>query len=204
MGVTYKNTWEEIQEELAKLLHSRGDERLLPQYAFEIKSAIESIEQQKRIAELHQNLIAQQQESISHTKDLAEYQRESTYYASDLIKQQKKLVWPTRILAFFTLALFLATAAYVGVNYLDLQGSREQISAIERFTEVSERQETSLRKLRNVSQMLRLLPNSISDFSESVHALQRIQEQVDTLREDYQKLEKNQRRVMKKLKLKVK
>jgi len=91
----------------------------LPQYAFEIKSAIESIGQQKRIAELHQNLIAQQQESLSHTKDLAEYQRESTYYASDLIQQQKKLVWPTRILAFFTLALFLATAAYVGVNYLD-------------------------------------------------------------------------------------
>ena len=201
MGVTYKNTWEEIQEELAKLLQSKGDERLLPQYAFEIKSAIESIEQQKRIAELHQNLIAQQQESISHTKDLAEYQRESTYYASDLIKQQKKLVWPTRILAFFTLALFLATAAYVGVNYLDWQGSREQIAAIERFTEISERQETSL---RNLSQSLRLLPNSITDFSESVQALQSIQEQVDTLREDYQKLVKNQKRVMKKVKLKVK
>ena len=201
MGVTYENTWEEIQEELVKLLQSRGDERLLPQYAFEIKSAIESIEQQKRIGELHQNLIAQQQESISHTKDLAEYQRESTYYAGNLIKQQKKLVWPTRILAFFTLALFLATAAYVGVNYLDWQGSREQIAVIERFTEISERQETSL---RNVSQSLRLLPNSITDFSESVHALQRIQEQLDTLREDYQKLEKNQKRVMKKLKLRVK
>ena len=201
MGVTYENTWEEIQQELSKLYESEEDERLLPQYAFEIKSAIESIEQQKRIAELHQNLIAQQQESISHTKDLAEYQRESTYYASDLIKQQKKLVWPTRILAFFTLALFLATAAYVGVNYLDWQGSREQIAAIERFTEISERQETSL---RNVSQSLRLLPNSITDFSESVQALQRMQEQVDTLQQDYQKLEKNQKRVMKKLKLKVK
>jgi hypothetical protein len=201
MGVTYKNTYEEIQEELVKLLQSRGDERLLPQYAYEIKSAIESIEQQKRIAELHQNLIAQQQESISHTKDLAEYQRESTYYAGNLIQQQKKLVWPTRILAFFTLALFLATAAYVGVNYLEWQSSREQIAAIERFTEISERQETAL---GNVSQSLRLLPNSISDFSESVQALQRMQEQVDTLQQDYQKLEKNQKRVMKKLKLKVK
>ena len=201
MGVTYESTWEEIQQELSKLYESEEDERLLPQYAFEIKSAIESIEQQKRIAELHQNLIAQQQESISHTKDLAEYQRESTYYAGNLIQQQKKLVWPTRILAFFTLALFLATAAYVGVNYLDWQGSREQIAAIERFTEISERQETAL---RNVSQSLRLLPNSISDFSESVQALQRMQEQVDTLQQDYQKLEKNQKRVMKKLKLKVK
>ena len=201
MGVTYESTWEEIQQELSKLYESEEEERLLPQYAFEIKSAIESIGQQKRIAELHQNLIAQQQESISHTKDLAEYQRESTYYAGNLIQQQKKLVWPTRILAFFTLALFLATAAYVGVNYLEWQSSREQIAAIERFTEISERQETSL---RNLSQSLRLLPNSITDFSESVQALQRIQEQVDTLREDYQKLEKNQKRVMKKVKLRVK
>ena len=201
MAVTYKNTWDEIQEELVKLLPSRGDERLLPQYAFEIKSAIESIEQQKRIAELQQHLIAQQQENVSYTKNLSEYQRESTYYSSNLVQQQKKLVWPTRILAFFTLALFLATAAYAGVNYLDWQRSREQIAAIERFTEISERQETSL---RNLSQSLRLLPNSITDFSESVQALQRIQEQVDTLREDYQKLEKNQKRVMKKVKLRVK
>jgi len=201
VAVTYKNTWDEIQEELAKLLHSRGDERLLPKYAFEIKSAIETIEQQKRIAELQQHLIAQQQENVSYTKNLSEYQRESTYYSSNLVQQQKKLVWPTRILAFFTLALFLATAAYVGVNYLDWQRSREQIVAIERFSEISERQETSL---RNLSQSLRLLPNSISDFSESVQALQSIQEQVDTLREDYQKLEKNQKRVMKKIKLRVK
>ena len=201
MGVTYENTWEEIQQELIKLHNSEADERLLARYAFEIKSAIETIEQQKRIAELQQHLIAQQQENVSYTKNLSEYQRESTYYNSNLVQQQKKLVWPTRILAFFTLALFLATAAYAGVNYLDWQRSREQIATIERFTEVSERQETAL---RNVSQSLRLLPNSITDFSESVHALQRIQEQVDTVRQDYQKLEKNQKRVMKKLKLKVK
>jgi hypothetical protein len=201
MGVTYESTWEEIQQELSKLYESEEDERLLARYAFESKSAIESIEQQKRIAELQQHLIAQQQENVSYTKNLSEYQRESTYYSSNLVQQQKKLVWPTRILAFFTLALFLATASYVLVNYLDWQGSREQIAAIERFTEISERQETSL---RNLSQSLRLLPNSITDFSESVQALQRIQEQVDTLREDYQKLEKNQKRAMKKLKLKVK
>ncbi|MGB7033008.1 MAG: hypothetical protein WBF29_16335, partial [Syntrophobacteria bacterium] len=180
MAVTYKNTWDEIQEELAKLLHSRGDERLLPQYAFEIKSAIESIEQQKRIAELQQNVIAQQQENISYTKNLSEYQRESTFYSSNLVQQQKKLVWPTRILALFTVALFLATVAYVGVNYLDWQGSREQIAAIDRYSEISERQETSL---RNLSQSLRLLPNSITDFSESVQALQSIQEEISTLRE---------------------
>ena len=201
MAVTYKNTWDEIQEELAKLLHSRGDERLLPQYAFEIKSAIESIEQQKRIAELQQNIVAQQQENISYTKNLSEYQRESTFYSSNLVQQQKKLVWPTRILALFTVALFLATVAYVGVNYLDWQGSREQIAAIDRYSEISERQETSL---RNLSQSLRLLPNSITDFSESVQALQSIQEEISTLREDYQKLEKNQKRVMKKVKLRVK
>lgn len=201
MAVTYKNTWDEIQEELAKLLPSRGDERLLPQYAFEIKSAIESIEQQKRIAELQQNIIAQQQENISYTKNLSEYQRESTFYSSNLVQQQKKLVWPTRILAFFTLALFLATVSYGVVNYLDWRDSRDQTAAIERFSDISERQETSL---RNLSQSLRLIPNSVSDFSESVHALQSIQKQVDTLREDYQKLEKNQKRVMKKIKLRVK
>jgi DNA repair exonuclease SbcCD ATPase subunit len=173
----------------------------LPQYAFEIKSAIESIEQQKRIAELQQHLIAQQQENVSYTKNLSEYQRESTYYSGNLVQQQKKLVWPTRILAFFTLALFLATVAYVGVNYLDWQGSREQTAAIERLSEISERQETSL---RNLSQSLRLIPNSVSDFSESVQALQSIQEQLDKLRGDYQKLEKNQKRVMKKVKLRVK
>ena len=201
MGVTYKCSWDEIQEELVKIHHLKGDERLLPQYAFEIKSAIESIEQQKRIGELHQNLIAQQQESISHTKDLAEYQRESTYYASNLIQQQKKLVWPTRILAVFTVALFLATAAYVGVNYLDWQGSREQIAAIDRYSEISERQETAL---RNLSQSVRLIPNSISDFSESVQTLQSIKEEINTLQEDYQKLEKNQRLIIKKVKLRMK
>lgn len=201
MGVTYKSSWDQIQEELVKIHHLKGDERLLPQYAFEIKSAIESIEQQKRIGELHQNLIAQQQESISHTKDLAEYQRESTYYASNLIQQQKKMVWPTRILAVFTVALFLATAAYVGVNYLDWQGSREQIAAIDRYSEISERQETAL---RNLSQSVRLIPNSISDFSESVQTLQSIQEEITTLREDYQKIEKNQQLIIKKVKLRVK
>jgi hypothetical protein len=201
MGVTYKSSWDEIQEELVKIHHSKGDERLLPQYAFEVKSAIESIEQQKRIGELHQNLIAQQQESISHTKDLAEYQRESTYYARNLIQQQKKLVWPTRILVVFTVALFLATAAYVGVNYLDWQGSREQIAAIDRYSEISERQETAL---RNLSQSVRLIPNSISDFSESVQTLQSIKEEINTLQEDYQKLEKNQRLIIKKVKLRMK
>ncbi len=177
MAVTYKNTWDEIQEELGKLLHSRGDERLLPQYAFEIKSAIESIEQQKRIAELQQNVIAQQQENISYTKNLAEYQRESTFYSSNLVQQ------------------------LTGVNYLDWQGSRDQIAAIDRFSKVSDRQEIAV---RNLSQSLRLIPSSISDFSESVQALQSIQEQIDALREDYQKLEKNQKRVMKKIKLRVK
>ena len=200
MGITYENTWEEIQEELVKQ-SPRGDERLLPQYAFEIKSAIESIEQQKRIAELQQNIIAQQQENISYTKNLSEYQRESTFYSSNLVQQQKKLVWPTRILAFFTLALFLATVSYGVGNYLDWRDSRDQTVAIERFSDISERQETSL---RNLSQSLRLIPNSISDFSESVQALQSIQEEINTLREDHQKFEKNQKRVMKKVKLRVK
>lgn len=111
------------------------------------------------------------------------------------------MVWPTRILAVFTVALFLATAAYVGVNYLDWQGSREQIAAIDRYSEISERQETAL---RNLSQSVRLIPNSISDFSESVQALESIQAEINTLREDYQKLEKNQRLIIKKVKLRVK
>jgi hypothetical protein len=201
MPARYTDTWDEIQTELVQYASDpQSTNYQLARAAFEIKSAIETIEQQKRIAELQQHLIAQQQENVSYTRNLSEYQRESTYYSGNLVQQQRRLVWPTRILAFFTLALFVATAAYVGVNYLDWQGSREQLAAIERFSEISERQETSL---RNLSQSLRLIPNSISDFSESVHALQSIQKQVDTLREDYQKLEENQKRVMKKLKLKV-
>ena len=202
MPARYTDTWDEIQEKLVQYASDRQSTNYqLARAAFEIKSAIETIEQQKRIAELQQHLIAQQQENVSYTRNLSEYQRESTYYSGNLVQQQKRLVWPTRILAFFTLALFLATAAYVVINYLDWQGSSEQIAAIKRFSEISERQETSL---RNLSQSLRLIPNSISDFSESVHALQSIQNQVDTLREDYQKLENNQKRVMKKLKLRVK
>jgi hypothetical protein len=201
MPARYTDTWDEIQTELVQYASDpQSTNYQLARAAFEIKSAIETIEQQKRIAELQQHLIAQQQENVSYTRNLSEYQRESTYYSGNLVQQQRRLVWPTRILAFFTLALFVATAAYVGVNYLDWQSSREQIAAIERFSEIWERQETSL---RNLSQSLRLIPNSISDFSESVHALQSIQKQVDTLREDYQKLEENQKRVMKKLKLKV-
>ena len=202
MPARYTDTWDEIQTKLVQYASDpQSTNYQLARAAFEIKSAIGTIEHQKRIAELQQHLIAQQQESVSYTKNLSEYQRESTYYSGNLVQQQKRLVWPTRILAFFTLALFLTTAAYVGVNYLDWQGSREQIAAIERFSEIWERQETSL---RNLSQSLRLIPNSVSDFSESVHALQSIQKQVDTLREDYQKLERNQKRVMKKLKLRVK
>ena len=201
MPARYTDTWDEIQTKLVQYASDpQSTNYQLARAAFEIKSAIGTIEHQKRIAELQQHLIAQQQESVSYTKNLSEYQRESTYYSGNLVQQQKRLVWPTRILAFFTLALFLTTAAYVGVNYLDWQGSREQIAAIERFSEIWERQETSL---RNLSQSLRLIPNSVSDFSESVHALQSIQKQVDTLREDYQKLERNQKRVMKKLKLRV-
>ena len=201
MPARYTDTWDEIQTKLVQYASDpQSTNYQLARAAFEIKSAIGTIEHQKRIAELQQHLIAQQQESVSYTKNLSEYQRESTYYSGNLVQQQKRLVWPTRILAFFTLALFLTTAAYVGVNYLDWQGSREQIAAIERFSEIWERQETSL---RNLSQSLRLIPNSVSDFSESVHALQSIQKQVDTLREDYQKLEENQKRVMKKLKLRV-
>ena len=97
MTVRYTDDWDKIQEELITMHTSQGDERLLPKYAFEIKSAIGTIEQQKRIAELQQHLIAQQQENVSYTKNLSEYQRESTNYRSNLVQQQKKLVWPTRI-----------------------------------------------------------------------------------------------------------
>ena len=159
MPARYTDTWDEIQTKLVQYASDpQSTNYQLARAAFEIKSAI------GRIAELQQHLIAQQQESVSYTKNLSEYQRESTYYSGNLVQQQKRLVWPTRILAFFTLALFLTTAAYVGVNYLDWQGSREQIAAIERFSEIWERQETSL---RNLSQSLRLIPNSVSDFFRS-------------------------------------
>ena len=47
---------DKIQEELIKMHTSRGDERLLPKYAFEIKYAVESLEQQKTNAEQSRRL----------------------------------------------------------------------------------------------------------------------------------------------------
>jgi hypothetical protein len=173
MQVRYEDDWEKIQDQL--ILHSSHPGRTgyqLARAAFEIKSALESIEQQKRIAELHQHLVAQQQESISYTKDLAEYQQESTFYTSNLIQQQKKLVWPFRILAAFTVALFLATIAYVGVTFSSWQDSK-------------------------------FIPPSISSFTDSVQALQNMQAQIDTLRENYENLERKQKLIIKKAKLKV-
>ena len=201
MPVRYEDDWDKIQDQL--ILHSSHPGRTgyqLARAAFEIKSALESIEQQRRIAELHQHLVAQQQECVSYTKNLEEYQRETTYYACNLVQQQKKLAWPTRILAAFTVALFLATIAYVGVNYLTWLGSTDQIAVVDRFSEVSERQVVAL---NNLSQSVRFIPNSISDFTDSVQALQSIQAQIDTLRADYQELGKNQKLIIKKVKLKV-
>jgi len=201
MQVRYEDDWEKIQDQL--ILHSSHPGRTgyqLARAAFEIKSALESIERQKRIAELHQHLVAQQQESLSYTKNLAEYQRESTYYASNLIQQQKKLIWPMRILAAFTLALFLVTIAYVGVSYLSWKDSKDQVAVVDRFSEVSERQ---LAALNNLSQAVRFIPNSMSDFTDSVQALQGMQAQIDTLRENYENLERKQKLIIKKAKLKV-
>ncbi len=201
MQVRYEDDWEKIQDQL--ILHSSHPGRTgyqLARAAFEIKSALESIERQKRIVELHQHLVAQQQESLSYTKNLAEYQRESTYYASNLIQQQKKLIWPMRILAAFTVALFLITIAYVGVSYLSWKDSKDQVAVVDRFSEVSERQ---LAALNNLSQAVSSIPDSISLFSESVQELPSIKAQVDKLREDYQNLEKKQKLIIKKLKLKV-
>jgi len=201
MQVRYEDDWEKIQDQL--ILHSSHPGRTgyqLARAAFEIKSALESIERQKRIAELHQHLVAQQQESLSYTKNLAEYQRESTYYASNLIQQQQKLIWPMRILAAFTVALFLVTIAYVGVSYLSWKDSKDQVAVVDRFSEVSERQ---LAALNNLSQAVGSIPDSISLFSESVEELPSIKAQVVKLREDYQNLEKKQKLIIKKLKLKV-
>jgi hypothetical protein len=201
MQVRYEDDWEKIQDQL--ILHSSHPGRTgyqLARAAFEIKSALESIEQQKKIAELHQHLVAQQQESLSYTKNLAEYQRESTYYTSNLIQQQQKLVWPMRVLAAFTVALFLATIAYVGVNFLNWQDSKDQIATVARFSEVSERQ---LAALNNLSQAVRFIPNSISDFTDSVQSLQSMQAQIDTLKENYENLERKQKLIIKKAKLKV-
>ncbi len=201
MQVRYEDDWEKIQDQL--ILHSSHPGRTgyqLARAAFEIKSALESIERQKRIVELHQHLVAQQQESLSYTKNLAEYQRESTYYASNLIQQQQKLIWPMRILAAFTVALFLITIAYVGVSYLSWKDSKDQVAVVDRFSEVSERQ---LAALNNLSQAVSSIPDSISLFSESVQELPSIKAQVDKLREDYQNLEKKQKLIIKKLKLKV-
>lgn len=57
--------------------------------------------------------------------------------------------------------------------------------------------------VRDLSQSLRMIPNSISDFSESVQALQSIQEQINTLRDNYQQLGKNQQLIFKEVKLEV-
>ena len=105
-----------------------------------------------------------------------------------------------RVLAAFTVALFLATIAYVGVNFLNWQDSKDQIATVTRFSEVSERQ---LAALNNLSQAVRLIPNSISDFTDSMQALRGMQTQIDTLRKNYEDLERKQKLIIKKAKLRV-
>ena len=69
MTLTYKNSWDEIQNNLMQYA-SRDKQFRIAEAAYKIKSIIESIEQQKKIAELQGSLIGQQKEVSIQTRKL--------------------------------------------------------------------------------------------------------------------------------------
>jgi hypothetical protein len=105
-----------------------------------------------------------------------------------------------RILAVFTLALFLVTTAYVGDNLLSWQNSKDQLSTFTRFSNLLERQ---VEALNNLAQAVGSIPDSTSLFSGFLQELPSIQAQIDMLLENYKNLEKKQKLIVKKAKLKM-
>ena len=69
MDITYKSSWDAIQEALVKHAGNQVDYDLV-KAAYEIKTAVESIEQQKRLEKLQKALSEQQRSLVSATKRL--------------------------------------------------------------------------------------------------------------------------------------
>ena len=155
MSIRYTDSWDEIQEELIKMHTSMGDERLLPKYAFEIKYAVEAIDQQKVMAGLQGNLLEQQIESIQYSKKLG------------------KATW---VLAILTGLLFLSTFAYSIISYQALQGSIEQIQALSELSAVT-REEVAA--IDNLQESLKVVPEAIDRVGKTISILPSIQKKIE-------------------------
>jgi hypothetical protein len=128
MEITYKNSWEEIQQ---SLINAGTNEkwRQRARDALEIKSVIESIEQQKRTADLQGGLIKQQERAEI---------------------QAKRLGTSTIALAIFTGLLFFSTTVYTYFTYRNVVEARDQLIAIRTQSEAINKLEASIRSIDEI------------------------------------------------------
>lgn len=160
MPITYNNTWDEIQEALI-LAAGAVNERRQARDAFEIKSAIETIQRQERISYL--------------LDALGNAQRPVT-------AQTKKLAKATSILAVLTGLLFLSTAFYAIVSFFMWSDSQKQLDAVKGLKTSIENVEKSIFKLSVASE------NQISAIVELQKSLQGISTTIDKLGQSVQKI----------------
>ena len=143
MPITYQNTWDEIQ----RALISGGANNVIRRHAtdaLEIKTAVESIEQQKKLAEFQTHLLDQQKEITKLQESILEKQKEGTVY-------QEKLASATKRLSCFTAALVAATVMYVIVSIFSLRASKDQAASINDLQ----------KSIQNVVKTLSAIPGSI-------------------------------------------
>jgi len=128
MEITYKNSWEKIQQALVDA-GTNEKWRQSGRNAFEIKSSIESIEQQKRTADLQEAFIVQQK---------------------GVEKQSKILGISTIILAIFTGLLFFSTAFYTYISYRNMVESRDRLIALQTQSKAINELEASIRSIDEI------------------------------------------------------
>ena len=143
--VTYKSSWEEIQNELIKYA-GVPKKYSLSQAAYEIKTAIESIEQQKRTTELQEHLLDQQMIMRNLQESIIIQQKEANNI-------QRKTAKATAILAGFTIVLAVATLFYVFVSLQSLSAFETQTNATEKLASITDRQVHALTDLRKSIQL---------------------------------------------------
>ena len=132
MAINYQDTWDEIQGTLI-IAAGEPNERRQARDALEIKTAVESIEQQKDIA--------------NYTNCLVEHQ-----------KRTKRATW---VLAILTGLLFLSTAFYTIFTYKAYQASGKQVVVINNLKESIQDVGTTLSGISQSIEKLPLIDKKI-------------------------------------------
>ena len=124
--ISYQDNWDDI---LNGMQEGYAEKRTNAKAALDVKSATESIEQQKRMVDLQDNLIQQQNEMSTQTR---------------------KLGRATIFLTIFTGLLFFATVFYAFITFYILKGSNEQLIVLKSQTQAIAELKSSIDSVKGV------------------------------------------------------